>query len=194
MSFYNEKITFIHIPRTTGLSIKHWLKTHCNSPYREDTNHPKYSTFLGDDSKNFSFTVVRNPWDRMVSMYRYLRVIAQSNEYPTLLVNDITNKNFPSFYTWLDRLHTFKKHESLWFDTSTQQIEWFDLKIDTVVKFENYDNDMIQIKDYLNLYADIPKINSSSRMADYKYYYNTKTKNIVGKAFENDIETFNYKF
>ena len=67
-------ITYVQIPKTAGTSIGHWLIDHKRtSVYKEWYNHPTLEEINSAIDKNFSFTVVRNPWDRIVSAYYFLQ-------------------------------------------------------------------------------------------------------------------------
>ena len=76
MSLYikNPKSTFIHIPKTGGTSISTWLKNAYGVNYNKGFKHASYEEMkrtFGD--LGFTYTVVRNPWDRVVSAYFYYK-------------------------------------------------------------------------------------------------------------------------
>ena len=77
------KILFLHIPKTAGTSIEcvlrdkykypKWLLT----PHKLSTiiNRCDYHNYIPD----YSFTVVRNPYDRLVSLFFFSRELYISN-------------------------------------------------------------------------------------------------------------------
>ena len=72
MILEKPKILFVHIPRTGGSSIEKFFDfTPKLDHYKKQTQHStlqEYSEHC-DVKKYFKFTVVRNPWDRLLSWY-----------------------------------------------------------------------------------------------------------------------------
>ena len=67
---HDNKIVFIHIPRTGGTSIKSALNLH-DKIYKEDVYHMSANDIPKECEDYFKFTFVRNPFDRFVSLYFY---------------------------------------------------------------------------------------------------------------------------
>ena len=61
---HQRKVIFIHIPKTAGISIYNMMR------YSGSQNH---KTRLDYEEDYFSVRVVRNPWDRLVSAYSYVK-------------------------------------------------------------------------------------------------------------------------
>lgn len=113
MQYYNEKkILFIHIPKTGGTVIETRIKKNTNQslfsdrgnqilpkPYnRVSLQHQIYTTIyqhrdiLGINFDNIKiFTVVRNPYDRIISDLFWYRLI-KKNFTPEQVFNVIKNK------------------------------------------------------------------------------------------------------
>jgi len=72
MILKNKKIIFVHIPRTGGCSIENHFNFKASDTWKPDTAQhltlQEYSEHF-DIDKYFKFTVVRNPWDRIISWY-----------------------------------------------------------------------------------------------------------------------------
>ena len=73
-----KKFAFVHIPKTAGTSIADFLHCCVSSDARFEIKHETYGhikEFLlshgQDPSLFFTFAVVRNPWDRVVSFYHW---------------------------------------------------------------------------------------------------------------------------
>ena len=71
MISHEHKFIFIHIPKCGGTSIERFFKmklprqgAHLNLKYYKK-NTENYETY-------FKFTIVRNPWDKMVSEYKWM--------------------------------------------------------------------------------------------------------------------------
>lgn len=79
-----RKLLFIHIPKNAGTSITKSLEM-------ENQGHVAalhYKRNLEDFDEFFKFTVIRNPWDRVVSCYEFARM--QKSYWH----NAVTNKHW----------------------------------------------------------------------------------------------------
>ena len=137
-----------------------------------------------------SFAIVRNPFDRAVSMFQF----AKENQLGDLYnhSNDITFKNFCEI---MQENHANNTKD---FIGIHQQVEWLNgaFQPNFILRFENLKNDfkeMLDACEIKHITADIPHENSSKR-SDYKDYYNYKTQKIIEKIFEKDIDTFKYLY
>ena len=63
---YNDKYIFVHVPKTGGLSISAAL----GGKDKKKSTHTPLRCVPTDD--RFSFGFIRNPWARMVSLYRFM--------------------------------------------------------------------------------------------------------------------------
>jgi len=190
-----RNITFLHIPKTAGTSMLNWLeKNKGNSNIVKWDIHPKYSDIIKNRIHNFSFTVVRNPWDRAVSMYFYMKTVAIHEGSKWLKLNKINENNFPSFTEWLYNLKDFRNPPNFWFNGLSEQVEWLDVPVDLIVRYENLDIEFVKIQEAYDCFIPLPKLYVSERSRDYKQYYNDSTKQFVSKNFEKDIDTWKYQF
>ena len=78
--FREQKVLFIHIPKTAGMSITETLNQSFGLPEYDDVNYEKIAEqhYLLRDLEEkealddyFIFSIVRNPWDRMVSEFEW---------------------------------------------------------------------------------------------------------------------------
>jgi hypothetical protein len=197
MSVYitgEKNITYLHIPKTAGTSLLDWLiSNRGNSEYVSWDTHPKLSTVLKDKIPNTTFTVVRNPWDRMVSMYFYMKNIAINEGSKWLALNNITQENFPSFDDWLYRTEDSLIPSDYWFKGSTPQLEWIDGPVDIVIRYENLAEDFVKIQEAFNCNIPLPHLYSSGR-GNYADYYNDNTRKFIEKICQADIDNWKYSF
>ncbi len=68
MILKEQKILFVHIPRTGGGSIKHFFRERKSN---KNIQHKTLQDYNQEDdySDYYKFTFVRNPWDRLVSWF-----------------------------------------------------------------------------------------------------------------------------
>lgn len=217
---------FIHIPKNGGTSLR---RTRPNNMYIND--YRNHQTLDPDDvrkelnriglkssfgharlrdfnpkivSQHKPFCIVRNPWDREVSKYKFLLhalnetkpktqhrrdLIAEyghdSDGTTVLSFNDYLNirlkfKDAP--YTWLHAVESFWSQKSYIVDHNGK------VNAD-VLRFEEYDHD---IAEYLSL--RVKEKANQMKKDDYRKYYISDTYDIVAELYKEDIEYFDFEF
>ncbi len=190
-----EKLIFIHIPKTAGKSIRELLRQ--ERSYKYVKGHPTFDEILKINPKLLytkqSFCVVRNPFDRFVSLYRH-----GSNE---IALKKLFGKNYLKIK---DQVSTFEKFihnfnpPKRWIGRSifTPQKDWSN-NVANIFRFENLE-EIINFLDKNNFKGKLPHINATNFDINNKYsyrkYYNQATKNLIRDKFEEDLNYFNYDF
>lgn len=184
---------FVHVPKTGGMSVQRWLLENTNATLAKAKKHRSLYQLEQTYGKfDYSFAVVRNPWDWCVSWYFFSKERAERRlANPALIqkgkrkieynkhVLEMFDKGFDYFVE-----HTLLKEQY----TKVQGVT-------DILRLENIDNDIKKIKDRFNITSNLPYVNkSSSREKDYKQYYTSKSKNIIANKFANDIRMFGYDF
>ena len=171
-----HKAIFIHIPKNAGTSIEEYFG---NGSVRIQPNkhadiHEIKRKFKNSYSNYRKFTIIRNPYDKMVSWYFYLK-------------KNLGDHNVIEFNEWI------KDPSKFWHANDPTsylkpQHEWID---DTVVliKYENLDEELNQ---FFNEEIDLPVTNKSNR-DHYLNYYNNKSLNVIYNRYKEDFKKFNYK-
>ena len=87
MYSHEHKFIYVHIPKSAGTFIKHYLLSNIEPGYESNQNQQDYDDKYRTTCERalsgivqdvpgykdyFKFTIVRNPFDRVVSMYTYL--------------------------------------------------------------------------------------------------------------------------
>ena len=136
----------------------------------------------------FKFAFVRNPWDRMVSLYHYF--LQEPEKRASELGRRIAAcDGFTAFCSRLEDLE-LDAH----FDEQISYLIDFhgNLLVDYIGRFETLDQDYANICSRLALpVAKLPHYRKSSHQ-HYLQYYNERSKNIVAERYRNDIAAFNY--
>jgi len=192
------KCIFIHIPRTAGTSIKEALKL----PGR---GHPGWQYFFEHYPQKWNtyirFTIVRNPWDRVVSAFSYAKMWksywhnTRMGPHPDYQV--LQDKTFNECCEILRDKRDLLRHES-WFPQylwiagmHNNNILFF---ADHVLHYENLENDFSILSKKIHLInVPLPKVNQSAR-EEYRKYYNEETMNIIKDLYSTDVQLFKYDF
>ncbi len=173
-----KNLIFIHIPRTGGTSIEtslglkmeNELKHKSALEIRQRVREEKWTN-------SFVFSFVRNPWDRMISLYHqpYFR-----NK------TDICNKGLMDFIQNYQPTQWEKKFYFQYLNTPG---------IDMVGRFENRKEDLLKITQQTGVKIDATIHDRETvRDLDYRTYYNDETRQLVYEMYFDDIKKYGYKF
>lgn len=192
--FRKNKCIFIHIPKNAGTSILFSL-SQGKKIYRD---HLTWKQFYNNNpyrfSNYFKFSLVRNPFDRIVSTYTYLLNGGNQNEdlyfRDYFRENDITFEKFVLEYLDFNRLF-----EHMIF--APQYIFVYDhklnLKVDFIGKCENIDHDFSVIQNKIKGLNQLKKYNTSKRKKNYfRYFSNERVIRRVVHLYKKDFMLFNY--
>ncbi len=183
---YIYNFIFIHINKTGGTSIEKALDLF---PEHKTAIEKREEVGFERFREKFKFTVVRNPWDKVVSHYFYRLKTNQTN----LKENRIT------FKEWVQL--AYEKNDRTYCDNPKMfmpQIAWItdidgNIIVDRIIRFETLEEGFAEISDHLGRPVSLPHLKASERGA-YRNYYDHETMEIVGTFFHNDIELFRYRF
>lgn len=181
-----QEFIFIHINKTAGSSIEKAL----GMRFLHMTAQEKLAE-LGPDRwrSRFSFTIVRNPWDKVVSHFHY-RV--KSNK--TGLAD-----GHILFHDWV-RL-AYREQDPHYHQPAKMflpQWNWVSDEsgrclVDFIGRFESLENDFAEICRRIGRRALLPHLKKSNR-GRYQDYYDETTRGIVADWFCEDIDRFDYTF
>ena len=193
-----KNFIFLHIPKTGGCSIENVLKEYCSNDDIKKTHgkgHDKLSDIkkvVSEDffNKSFKFAVVRNPYERMVSGYFYMKSTRGYN----------FTKTFRDFVCG-----GIIKNKIKFEDRTFKNMTFLNNKIgvDYVCRFENLDKDFSVVCNEIGINKSLPKINVfDGRLGNwyqdhnkhYSYYYTDETKKVVEDICRFELEYFKYKF
>lgn len=216
---HRHKFIFVHINKCAGTSITRTLLPFlgpddlvlgCTPEFEKLSNDylsrgliHKHSTardirkFIGEEiwKEYYVFSFVRNPFDVVVSKYFWWHKTPadwskKAKEQKKIITslsfqNYILNKKFGKNFSMAGFLRTEKSTESNPFP-----------EIDFIGKYENLQNDFHIVCSKTSL----PKINLSManisnelrKKRSLKSFYNHETQHIVKKAYQEDLQFFNY--
>lgn len=133
----------------------------------------------------FCFTLTRNPWDRMVSYYHWLR--EQTFDHPA--VHSAKAHDFAAFLFDPTVAQAIAANPvRLYMTDITGRIHGH------VLRLEHLKTDITALEAHLGFALDLPKANTSPRDADYRRYYSDETRAQVAQLCAEDIARFGYTF
>ncbi|MGR3759783.1 sulfotransferase family 2 domain-containing protein [Roseobacteraceae bacterium NS-SX3] len=134
----------------------------------------------------FAFTLVRNPWDRAVSYYHWLR--EQRFAHPAVqLARDL---EFAAFLRQPLVAESFRRSPASSYMRHADGSEQCRLYI----RLEHFERDAQPLFDHLGFRLELPRANGSARRADWRSYYCEETAAIIARCCAEDIERFEYSF
>ena len=205
----NAGIWFVDIPRTGSTSLKLALAKHFGSEFgkayvREDnqqtrkvildhTTAMRAQQILSPElwSRLFTFTIVRNPWDRFYSAFRYR--IANNEiphdfpfaEYLTLLERHNTRHPYTPFIypPWFMPMCDFI------FDGEGNQL------VNHIGRFERREEFILFLKEKIGIdFSGTRRAEVLGEPGDYKKAYSNQGVEIIARIYQDDIERFGYDF
>jgi len=143
-------------------------------------NHRMNITNLDDI---FKFTIVRNPWDRMVSTFHFLQ--NWRNRIPKKETFKYYVKTVFKHYGTRCDPHFEHQHPHFYFEGK--------IFLDFVARYENLKEDWVEIAKAINCDPVLAHKNRSKHK-DYRTYYDLECAEIVENIYKTDIDLLGYKF
>lgn len=208
-----RRYIFVHIPKTGGTSLAMALEARAmaddiligDTPKaRRRKNRLKSLTPVGRLWKHSTladidgivshqemadmmiFTMVRNPWDRMVSYYHWLQ--KQDFDHPAVHVAKSTS--FDAFIQHPVIAGSVKNGTAASYMVDATGTE----RPAIYIRLERFAEDSAPIRDHLGFDLTLPHINTSDRRPDYRPYYTDATAQWVAQICAVDIAQFGYRF
>lgn len=202
MISFQKRFLFVHIPKTAGNSIQSVLRDYSedelvalreeqdgverfglrNPKYklRKHSTLAEYGAALGEAefASLYKFTCVRNPWDRMISLY--FTPTQNPVAWDPKKFRKIIEKALPvSDYLWLNERERG--------NDPFQNVNY-------IMRFENLAEDFRAVCAALDISpVTLPQYNRSNR-EHYSKYYDKNLRELVHARFAAEIERFGYTF
>ena len=210
MISHRYRCVFAHVPKCAGTSIKRLLELEPVKPpywhcYWEEAEH-----VLGGDTlaSYFKFTVVRNPWDRVVSAWRMFLDKAWCKQGRDYNLRELVAVSIDESIPYVARYAS--RDEQVRWERSVENIRHHTLpslhpyygmadasgavRIDEVIDYRALDDGFERVRRRLGLaHARLPRENGT-RHDHYSRYFDVETRAIVAAHFAADIHAFGFTF
>jgi|GEM_PF-347954 hypothetical protein len=192
---HKYKLIFIHIPKCAGISIWRAL----DLPETPDSlitfeqpilQHLPPKQLKGKYINNKiwasykKFTVIRNPYERVMSDYFWMK-----ND---LHASRLITGNFDDFLTLReDVVHNKKYDEDIYFDHFHPMYVYFEgIKYNHVLRFENINKEFEKLRRLYHITNNLPKVNRSEKNG---FVLNQEQKDRIYNLYKKDFIRFKYK-
>ena len=201
-----KRYIYIHIPKTAGVSVKNALLPLSVNNLQlllwHVSKHIKFAGVLSSQKfpthivasdligligrdvfdSYFSFAFVRNPWDWLVSLYKYMLKSADHPKHS--FVKGLGT--FDEFIRWRCARQIRLQKDFICSKDGKQLVDF-------VGRFERIDEDFQRICFKIGISTSLPKLNISNTKP-YREFYTDETRDLVMSAYHPDITFFNYNF
>jgi len=194
MIIHEHKAIFVHIPKTAGTSIECLFGINVSDDITLNQN-----TFTGWDgykqmyiqhcsiqqildwsmmdlSNYFSFTFVRNPWDRIVSDYLFFKIRSDMSLKEFIVKEGVSDPTHV-----LPQMYFIKKRNG-------------EIGLDFIGRFENLQCDFNTVCDKIGIERQTLPHMLKKQREHYSFYYDDETVELIAKKYKEDIEYFGYEF
>jgi len=131
-------------------------------------------------------TLVRNPWDRAVSYYHWLR--EQGFEHPA--VGLAKTLDFNGFLNHPQTVSAFR----LWPYGAYMRLPSGQEKESLFIRLENFTEDVEPFETHLGFGLSLPHANESARGRDWRPYYSDADAGLIATICGEDVARFGYRF
>ena len=147
----------------------------------------------------FKFTIVRNPWSRLLSCWLN-KIVLEGKGVPGLegcrYYRKLLSLHQSKYHTFADFIRCLNNDNNLYADKHWSPLQSL-IKMDSVDfigKLENLQADFNIICDKIGIPQQQLPHKNKTKHKHYTEYYDDETKQIVWKRYSKDIEYFGYEF
>ncbi len=202
----SHQFIFVHIRKAAGTSLRQilervslpknnslwykllsrggWAVNYPNYSFRKHANLIEAERSMPTEKfqQYFKFAIVRNPWDRLVSEYEYIKRQPSHSRH-----KKVTSQSFADFVS-------YQSKRSDGYQVNALKLKNGQLGMDFIGKFEALDESLAHISSVIGVsFAGLPHINLVKRR-DYRTYFNDALRDLVAQHWQADIQAFDYQF
>ena len=196
--FLEHQCLFVHIPKCAGLGMTESLFGGVHPGRHFTIAHYKLVFSKAEFDALFKFTFVRNPWDRLISAYYYLRdggrrapadlaiaerVVRPHSSFRDFVLQFVTEENVSEI------AHFRPQYEFVCMSERNRP------EVDFIGRFERLEEDFERIRARLDVPERLASKNRGrSRPDSYRPSYDQEMIDRVARVYRRDIELFEYAF
>lgn len=228
MYSHDHKFIYVHIPKSAGTFIKHYLLSNIEPEYENNQNQQDYDDKyrvtcerslnaiiqeVPDYKDYYKFTIVRNPFDRVVSMFSYLggwkfdyfvenNIDSPMMPYVQEFHKYYLSNDFDGFIKYAYEDGFIKKFHAGYYENYVDRISLNGkIAIDKFYKMEKMNGCLLDLQKHFKFetpfgFNDWRKNSSAEykKKKSYKDYYSSYSRNFVENHFSKDLDYFGYGF
>jgi hypothetical protein len=189
-----NKFLFIAVPKTGTTSVEKVLNKYDNKNAYNLDKHANVSEIKESCKINlpeyFKFCFVRNPYDRLVSIYHQWKMPFNLDDPIRKKLHRIAKDN-----SFSDFLKVYIK-EMPGHHHKTTLLSWIEVdgktQMDFCGRLEKFQKDFNKVCDKIKIPREtMPHLNSANGL-HYMEYYDKETIKLAGELYKKDIEAFGY--
>lgn len=221
---HEKKILFVHNPKAAGTTTHTLLKNifGLKGPERADPeppiHHKPFANILAENiaaEEYYSFAIIRNPWERMLSGYLDFTTIRKTQYSGKIhLLKPLLSefKDFKDFVMnfdksiWKKDVHFLPQHiftHAIKISDDENEVQK-QISVNRILRVENYWPDMDDLMKTLGLFdkyqvcrheMNHKNLNArKTKHGHYSEYYDEESKNELARIYKEDIELYGYKY
>lgn len=198
------ELCFIHIPKNSGTSVGKAL----GFMHTYHTTLIQATDILGSEKfgKCITIAIVRNPWDRFVSLYNYAKLeesyYHSANNPDKALYGKHLDYNLLKDASLKECARFLKegklKHDQNWLHWRPQ-VDWLvdgdgNIGVDYLLRFETLQHDFAEFAKKVGIQERLDKLNQSGKRRHYRELIDDETREILDTYYHEDIKRFGYEF
>ena len=211
MISHKHKCIFLHIPKAAGTSVERFLRDVDPDIPAKVLRKRGFSHFLNDHLDYYVFSFVRNPYDRLVSAWKWGQLkFEKEGDLP--FYNKERAVSFEEYVSLTTDLDYRNDHKNLWSEYdeyhTLPQFEFFpqlngghyftdkinvDFTCDFIGRFENLNKDFSKVCKDLNLTKSQLSHAYNSKTFKKTFDWTNQLKDRVYNYYKQDFELFNYE-
>jgi len=199
--FDATKSIFIHIPKAGGISVIKSLYGNKAGGIGHRT-YKHFQWIYGERAFNeyYKFTFVRNPYDRLLSAYSFLKkggmnhidrrfneeILSQYKTFEEFVMKGLTEKHVSDLEVWT---HFYPQTRFIYDENDN-------LAVDFVGRFESFNEDYEKIRQKIGSGEKLKHLNKTKdkKAKDYKEAYTAEMREKTAEIYRKDLELLGYDF